>query len=75
MGLALQDLEAGLAAKLEQLEVAAVATVAGRPAPAAQVLGLATLEAEQPLRLDDFEHPVTGRLPDSFMCLTLHQTT
>jgi integrase len=58
----LQDLAAGLGAALEQLEVAAATTAAGRPAPAAQVLDLATLEAEQTLRLDDFEHPVTAYL-------------
>jgi integrase len=62
LGLALQELEAGFGAELEQLEVAAAATAAGRPAPVAQVLDLATLEAEQTLRLDDFEHPVTAYL-------------
>jgi hypothetical protein len=62
LGLALQDLEAGLGAELEQLEVAAAPAAAGRPAAAAQVLDLATLGAEQTLRLDDFEHPVTSYL-------------
>src|ERR1700724_3233140 len=62
LGLALQDLEAGFGAALEQLEVAAGAMAAGRPAAAAQVLDLATLDAEQTLRLDDFEHPVTAYL-------------
>src|SRR6202022_1944012 len=33
-----------------------------RPAPAAQVLDLTPLEAEQTLRLDDFKHPVTAYL-------------
>src|SRR3982074_2056220 len=61
LGLALQDLEDGFGAELDQLELAAAATAAGRPA-AAQVLDLATLEAEQTLRLDDFEHPVTAYL-------------
>jgi integrase/recombinase XerD len=62
LGLALQDLEAGFGAELEQLEVAAAATAAGRPAAPAQVLDLAILEAEQTLRLDDFKHPVTAYL-------------
>jgi integrase len=62
LGLALQDLEAGFGAQLEQLEVAAAATAAGRPAAAAQVLDQATLEAEQTLRLDNFKHPVTAYL-------------
>src|SRR2546423_4852796 len=62
LGLALQDLEAGFGAELEQLEVAAAATAAGRPAAAAQVLDLASLEAEQTHRLDDLEHPVTAYL-------------
>jgi integrase len=62
LGLALQDLEAGSAAELGRLEVAAAATAAGRPAPAAQVLDLTILEAEQTLRLDAFEHPVTAYL-------------
>jgi hypothetical protein len=51
-----------LAAELEQLEVDAAATAAGRPAVAAQVLDLTILEAEQTLRLADFEHPVTAYL-------------
>jgi hypothetical protein len=63
LGLALQDPEAGFGAELEQLEVAAAPTAVGRPAAAAQVLlDLATLGAEQTLRLDDFEHPVTAYL-------------
>jgi hypothetical protein len=62
LGPALQDLKAGSGAELEQLEIAAAATAAGRPAPAAQVLDLTTLGAEQPLRLEDFEHPVTAYL-------------
>jgi integrase len=62
LGLALEDLGAGLGAKLGPLEVAAVATAAGPPAAAAQVLDLATLEVENALRLDDVEHPVTAYL-------------
>src|SRR5207244_1802259 len=62
LGLSLQDLDAGFGAELDHLEVAAAATAAGRPTAAAQVLDLATLEPEQTLRLDDFEHPVTAYL-------------
>ena len=60
LGLALQDLEAGFGAELDQLEVVAAATAPGRPAAAAQVLDLALPEAEHALRLRDFEHPVSA---------------
>ena len=62
LGLALQDLEAGFGVDVDQLEVAAAATAAGRPGPATQVLDPTTLEAEQTLHIDDLKHPVTAYL-------------